>query len=316
MRLVRLLRHGKGLRHLPIVLPDRDDPGVRVTLHGLANRDIDVSRDHVPVSLRPLVIGVRIDDDVDDRPANDGSLRLEFHDAIASAHPLASIKLRRAGSVRLSSGSLRLFEATGCRNSCVTMPTRWWRYALAWQHARNAHERGDGLCMSASDLRCLNVYYMAARPVYLIGVSHEGRSNVFPMDLVGALSSGDFLLALRATSPAIKLMEGSGRIAMSGAPSDNLKAVYDLGAHHRAEAINLSDLPFTMRTSELFGLPVLAENGLVRELAVREIHRIGSHVLFVTHAERENGHTDRQLAHVSGMYGEWLASHGRALTPA
>jgi len=103
---------------------------------------------------------------------------------------------------------------------------------------------------------------------------------------------------------------------MSGAPSDNLKAVYDLGAHHRAESINMSDLPFAMRMSDLFGLPVLAENGLVRELAVREVHRVGSHVLFITRVMSEQGHTDRQLAHVSGMYAEWLASHGGALTPA
>lgn len=167
--------------------------------------------------------------------------------------------------------------------------------------------------MSASDLRCLNAYYIAARPVYLMSVAHDDRANVFPMDLVGRVSSGDFLLALRATSPAIELMEASGRIAMSGAPASQLQAVYALGAHHHKATIDLTALPFRVRQSELFGLTVLDEPGLVRELSVRAVHGVGSHVVFVTRVERESGRTDAQLAHVSSMYAEWLARHGRSL---
>ena len=167
--------------------------------------------------------------------------------------------------------------------------------------------------MSASDLRCLNAYYIVARPVYLVSVAFDGRSNVFPMDLVGSLSSGDFLLALRATSPAIALIESSGRLAMSGAPADSLAAIYALGAHHRKATIDLNDLPFEVHPSDLFGLPVLQRPGLVRELQVRDVHRIGSHVLFVTRVERETGETREQLAHVSAMYADLLTHRGRPL---
>ena len=64
--------------------------------------------------------------------------------------------------------------------------------------------------------------------------------------------------------------------------------------------------PFSVTRSRLFGLPVLAGAGLVRELSVRTLHRIGSHVLFVCRVEDEQGHTDAQLAHVSAMYAERL----------
>jgi flavin reductase (DIM6/NTAB) family NADH-FMN oxidoreductase RutF len=164
--------------------------------------------------------------------------------------------------------------------------------------------------MTARDLRALNVYYMAPRRVYLIGVASGERTNLFPMDLVGRVGSGDFLLALRATSPAIELMETSRVIAMSAAPASYLRDVYALGAHHRVETIDVAALPFEAAVSRLHGLPIIP-NGFVRELAVVQTYRAGSHVLFVCRIEDENGSTPRQIAHVSAMYAEWLAKQRR-----
>jgi flavin reductase (DIM6/NTAB) family NADH-FMN oxidoreductase RutF len=307
MGLLHLLRHGRGLRHLPIVYPDQERVSVRVLLCGEGGEAIDVTRDHVPVSLRPLVLGLRLEDSAGEL----ASPRLEFRDALANDRSLASIDLTSVGRLPLSRGHLRLFETSGCRNWCVTAPTRWTRYALAWQHARRAPARGDALCMPASDLRCLNAYYISPRPVYLVSVAHGGRSNIFPMDLVGPVSSGDFLLALRATSPSIEVIESSRQIAMSGAPANQREAIYALGAHHHKKSVDVTTLPFEFEQSELFNLPVLPGMGLVRELAVREVHRVGSHVLFVTQVQREAGRTEHQLAHMSGMYAEHLAKQGR-----
>ena len=164
--------------------------------------------------------------------------------------------------------------------------------------------------MSAADLRCLNVYYMWPRRVFLVGVKLGDRSNLFPMDLVGSVGSGDFLLALRATSPAIELMERSRVIAMSAAPAGHLASIYALGAHHRKPSVDTSALPFDVRPSARHGLPVLA-TGFTRELSVLHTHRIGSHVLFVCRVDAELGSTPVQMAHISQMYAEWLERRGQ-----
>jgi flavin reductase (DIM6/NTAB) family NADH-FMN oxidoreductase RutF len=168
--------------------------------------------------------------------------------------------------------------------------------------------------MSASDLICLNAYYMIARPVFLVSVAHGQRDNIFPMDLVGSVSSGEFMLALRATSPAIELMEGSRQLALCAAPAAQAQAVYSLGGHHRRQSINLNELPFSMCGSPILGLPVLADATMVREVSIRAVHRIGSHVLFVSSIIHESGQAKEQLAHVSGMYAEWLSRHGRPVS--
>ena len=301
-RLLSLLRGGKGLRQVPVVYADSPAFALRVVLQGLAAGPVDVSNDHCPVSLRPLVLGVRLD------TKNPGplSLWLEISPASPEAAPLARLALKPAGSLPLKQGALHLFEVGQTVNRCVPRPALWLRYLLAWQNARTAARRGDALGMSARDLRALNAYYIVARPVFLVGVGHEGRMNLFPMDLVGALSSGEYLLALRATSPSVALMEAAGRIAMSSAPAELLDDVYALGRQHRQPSLDLSAQAVPISGSPLFGLPVLGQAGLVRELSIEKVERIGSHVLFIARIEQETGLAHRQLAHVSGMYVEWL----------
>jgi flavin reductase (DIM6/NTAB) family NADH-FMN oxidoreductase RutF len=165
--------------------------------------------------------------------------------------------------------------------------------------------------MSASDLVCLNAYYIDQRPVFLVSVAHEGSNNFFPMDLIGRVSSGEFMLALRATSPAIDLMEKSRRLALSSAPAEHTHAIYALGAHHRRKSVDLSILPFRTWPSPEFGLPVIADAERVIELAIQKTHRMGSHVLFVSTVMHDSGRARTQLAHVSGMYAEWRDRHHR-----
>jgi len=311
-RLLSLLWNGQALRHLPIALAASAEPPVRIELHGPSSPARDVSDAHVPVSMRPLLLGVRVDPSVADAELRASSLVVTDR---VTGERLGEIRLESAGSIPLGDARLALFRTTGCRNATAPALTRWWRYALSWEHARRAPARGDGLCMSASDLRCLNVYYMWPRPVYLIGVASGDRSNFFPMDLVGRVDASHFLLALRATSPAIELMETSRVIAMSAAPADRLQTVYALGAHHRKSSVDTSTLPFAVVRSARHGLPVLA-TGFTRELSVQQVHRHGSHVLFVCRVDAEQGTTPHQLAHVSLMYAEWQARHGRPFQPA
>ncbi len=311
-RLLSLLWNGSALRHLPIALDASAEPPVRLELCGPSSPPRDVSTEHVPVSMRPLILGVRVE-----RPV-DGVDRKKFALVVTdrvTEERLGEIRLTSAGSVPLGDARLQLYRTTACRTTTAPARTRWWRYALSWEHARRAPARGDGLCMSAEDLRCLNVYYMWPRPVYLVGVASGDRSNLFPMDLVGRVDANHFLLALRATSPAIELMETSRVIAMSAAPADQLQAVYALGAHHRKSSVDTSALSFDVARSERHGLPALS-TGFTRELSVQQVHRYGSHVLFVCRVDAEHGSTSRQLAHISLMYAEWLARHGRPVVEA
>lgn len=311
-RLLSLFRTGNGLRYAPVVHTNSAEFALRVLLQGLPGGPLDVSGDHCPVSLCPFVLAIRLEADAASQEAALRRTWLEIYPQESGTAPLARLALKPVGVMPLKHGALHLFEVERTVNRCLPRSARWFQHLLAWKNTRASARRGDALCMSAGDLCALNAYYIVARPVFLVGVRHEGQMDLFPMDLVGSLSSGEYLVALRATSPCIALMEGSRRIAMSSAPAELLDAIYALGSRHRRPVIALEQLGAPALASPLFGLPMLSAEGLVRELVVERVERIGSHVLFTTRIERETGLARRQLAHMSGTYIEWLHRHRRA----
>jgi flavin reductase (DIM6/NTAB) family NADH-FMN oxidoreductase RutF len=255
----------------------------RVVLDGLGERR-DVSDDHVPVSLRPLTIGLCLD--ASETPATD--LRLTLEDWDDGSRVRGRIWLRPQQSIALPSGRHRLWicEVMRSSNGCLAPLHMYAREARdAW------HRRGKpnpyNFTMSVDGLRALNVYYMRPRPVSFVTVIDGGASDLFPMDLIGPVSSGQFLMALRSTSPAIPLMRSSRRLAVSALPAAFKQAAYALGKHHERMCVDWAALPFATLASPEFGLPVPRDALFVRELEIQAVHSIHSHTFFVTDVVRQ-----------------------------
>jgi flavin reductase (DIM6/NTAB) family NADH-FMN oxidoreductase RutF len=159
--------------------------------------------------------------------------------------------------------------------------------------------------MTPADVRGIHVFYICPRPVVLVSVEHEASGNLFPMDLIGPTDSPWFSMALRSTSPAVRLMQQSRRMALSGVPFAYQAIAYELGKHHRLSNIDWDALPFPTTRSPLFHLRVPDAALRVCEVYVHEFHEVGSHVLFLTTVERESipeGAQGPQLFHSFAPY--------------
>jgi flavin reductase (DIM6/NTAB) family NADH-FMN oxidoreductase RutF len=134
------------------------------------------------------------------------------------------------------------------------------------------------------------------------------------MDLIGPTDSPYFLMSLRTTAPAVRLITESRRMALADVPLDHAGVAYQLGQHHRKERIDWSSLPFDTEPSPAHGLPVLRAALRLREVVVRDVHLMNSHMLFITEVvhekRRDNG---LQLFHMSGPYYRYLERRGIAL---
>jgi flavin reductase (DIM6/NTAB) family NADH-FMN oxidoreductase RutF len=211
--------------------------------------------------------------------------------------------LRAQQALDLPSGTHRLWicEVTDSTNRCIAPVQMYAREARDAWHRRKGKPNPYNFKMSAPDLRALNVYYMRPRPVSLITTIHAGASDLFPMDLIGPLSSGTFTMALRSTSPAIPLMAGSRRIAVSAIPATFKQIAYGLGAHHATLCVDWAALPFATVNSPRFGLPVPRDALLVRELEILAVHTIHSHTFFVTEVVRQTLMSDGPaFCHMAG----------------
>ena len=305
---VRRWLAGRAIPEYVAVGLDEPQSAVEARLRG-PGVDLDVTFSSVLVSLRPLTLAVRLGPEGDGAAA--APLSLHFRERRQDAPWLGLIRLRPTGRLALPQGDANLFEAAGYDNHCVPRPRLWRFYLQRWWHRRRQH---DNFRMSISDLHSEYVFYVCPRPVVLVTTVHEAGSNLFPMDLIGPTGGGDFLLALRSTSPAIRLMEGSRRLALSSMPLSELSNVYALGKHHRHERIDWESLPFSTRPSARFGLPVPCPAQAVCEVTIERIQVVGSHTVFVTTpAHTEQCGAGRRIFHISGLYQAYLERRMRSL---
>jgi len=303
-----LLAAGRVPRFVPI--GDRDpQQRIRVTLGGLGP-PIDVTRNHVVASLRPLTVALALPATLGPDSFGRREVRLEFSPQGEPDTMLGDVGLCHEGTVTVDHTAFQLFR----RKDQTDVRMRWgaatvFAFSHAWSEWKRRHR--STFRMEPLDLKAFQVLYVCPRPVVLVTVRHGPASNLFPMDLIGPTDSPYFLMALRNTSPAVRLMTASRRIALADVPLEDTAIAYQLGEHHQKERIDWSALPFETEPSPAHGLPVPSAALRVRDVEVREARVVGSHTLFITEVIREERRKDGlQMFHVSGPYYRYLVRHG------
>jgi len=295
-------------RYGPLGLHDPQSH-VAVWLDGLGEPR-DVTRNNVVAALRPFTIGIMFGRD--ESPVLEGrALRLSMRER-RSGRVLGSIGLRLVRSIPLEEHRFCLFETSGSENRCVTAPNLGLYYLRQrWREERRRRKNPYNFQMTRAGLRASYCFYLCPRPVVLVTVVHGELGNMFPMDLIGPTDSPWFSMALRKTSPAVRLMQESRRMALASAPFAYRDIAYELGKHHALETIDWAKLPFATTCSPLFGYPVAEAALRVREVEVKEFHDVGSHMLFITSIVRETvprgGTGGPQMFHAFSSYRQYLA---------
>lgn len=286
---------------------------INVTLRGLGPAR-DVTFNSVIASLRPLLIAIGLTPP-ELHQVQAAPLTLEVAESDRPERALGRLELRFQHALPLGDHHLGLFAIQRHDNHCLP---RWLMQRAylqrAWQRRAEQKRNPYNFRMSPADLRAHYVFYICPRPVVLVSCSFEGANNLFPMDLLGPVLGDYFLLALRSTSPAIRLMMGSRQLTLSAMPVTLTPVVYDLGRHHQKDSITWADLPFASRPSPNWGLPVPEPALAVREVRVEHVQVVGSHTLFVTRTEHQAQLGEGQpLHHISGLYQAYRRRAGRPL---
>ena len=305
----------KALRPLPQWVPvslDKPQRAIQVRFSA-GGQTSDGTTRCVVASLAPLRVAVGLPTPLPER-AN-GEARLSFHDT-ASEKTLGQLRLQFHAARLLDTGvNLTIFDVTEASHRCTRGITRAWN---TWLHDRAFRRRSrDTAGMTPKGFRQLMIFYICPRPVVLVSVAGEHHSNLFPMDLIGAVSEDRFTLALRSTSASIPTMRATRRVAISDMPASLTPVIYRLGGHHKKPIVDSSELPFDMRKSSLFSLPHPANALRVRELEILSCDEVGSHTLFVTRTASDIRFAEgSQLFHVSGDYQHYRAKLAAPFTLA
>ncbi|MGH8214748.1 MAG: flavin reductase [Rhodanobacteraceae bacterium] len=268
----------------------------------------DVTADHTVASLKPLMIATSID--AGEHPV------LEYRDD-ARGKLLGTLRLKRAAQTVAPGTSPALYQVVAGEQRCLDWPRRSWNAWLqnrAMLKSRTPHGSG----MEPAAAQRLMIAYLCPRPVVLVSVAAPDHQNIFPMDLIGPLQrSGFFSLALRSTNVSAAIMREVRRVALSGVPASLKATVYQLAGHHKRPLDDWNELPFRLRSSREFGIPVVAQAPRIQELAIVRHQEIGSHTFFLGHVVSDENPVDgMQLHHTAGFHQAWRRRLGAPLLEA
>jgi flavin reductase (DIM6/NTAB) family NADH-FMN oxidoreductase RutF len=269
-------------------------------------QSVDVTTDHTVASLKPLMIATSLD--AGSRPV------LKYCDS-ATGRLLGVLRLTLSAPVAADETSLTLYHVTAGGHRCLGWPRRQWntwlQNRLMLKNRSSPHS-----ALEPAAVQQLMIAYLCPRPVVLVSVSVPGHQNIFPMDLIGPLErSGLFSLALRSTNISVPTMREVRRVALSGIPATMKAVVYKLSEHHQQPLLDWNELPFPVRPSREFGIPVVAAALRIRELTIVHSQEIGSHTFFLCRiASDEHLAEGTQLHHTAGFHQAYRRRQGLPFT--
>jgi len=288
-----------------IEMPDPQTE-IAVWLHGMGE-PIDVT-DHLSMACAdPFTVCIGFEGRKVPVATGCGYLSLHICDRSGQKHPLAEIGLDPgSGTVVPADGiGLVLFRAKYCRNHCLPrrhLLAHYCRYKFSlWRNVDIPGRR-----MSFLERRAVMAMFIRPHPVVLLSLCGREGGNMFPMNILGNLGAGYFSLALKESRAAAHLVEGAGRVAISNVPLSQTATAYKLGVNHRKQSIKWNELPFLTKLSPVFGVPVPVFAHRVRELEVESVHRLGSHMFFLTRIVSDEAVPNSAgLCIIHGFYQRW-----------
>jgi flavin reductase (DIM6/NTAB) family NADH-FMN oxidoreductase RutF len=285
---------------------------LRVCLE-MPGSEVDITRNHAIVALRPLTIAVGAEPPRDAAMQNCSRLQVVIRETAADARTLGRIKLRLSHTIPAGSENVCLFRTERGEDFCAPLIHRQITYLHErWSMSRDKNPKN--IHMVPSELFSTWILYDVPRPVLLVSYGEMERANMFPMDLLGPLSNGWFVLGLHATSPAIDVWRESRHIAVSAVPMRYKSAVYGMGKNHREPFLDPAVLPVSCELSTTWQIPVPDAALSVRELRIEQSLDLGSHVLFVAGTQTLDIRSpEPQMCHVHRFYQQFLMRQNRAL---
>jgi flavin reductase (DIM6/NTAB) family NADH-FMN oxidoreductase RutF len=297
---------------LAITLPSPQTP-VRVTLVS-RGVEVDVTDNNAVAALQPLTIRLGLDEKLSETVQQEREVWLRLVDRNLN-RTLGKLRLSYVREWRAAGARLGLFEVTSGRHYCAPLPRKVWD---TWMYERAARRvPPERQLMPPVAVEQLMVFNLCPRPVFFVTVDDGRNSNLFPMDLVGPMLPDHFTLALRNTSPSVATITNARRLVIADVPGHACQIAHQLGSHHRRPNIDFAALPFEVRRSQRFALPVPAVAHRIREIEVLDFQTVGSHTLFVGRICSEQIlSAGAHLFHTSAIHQRFRARCGRAFDEA
>jgi hypothetical protein len=277
---------------------------IAVFLHGFG-APLDVTERHTMACCAPFMMGVSLDGTGNTAPRRGGGISLQFRERGGDKRVLGVIQLAKKAVVPLCRSELILFDVLGSTNYCLAR-LRLWAHYLPAAYSNWRRFKSFDVKMRSREIRASQVAFIRPHPLMLGSVNGESGGNIFPMNLLGDLGNDYFAFALKDSRRPAHLVERLGSLAVSNVPLPLCSIAFKLAANHTKESIEWNSIPFSLTLSKNLLIPVPAAAPRVREMQVDQVHKIGSHTLFIARIISDEWHWDEPQVHIiHGFYQHW-----------
>lgn len=266
---------------------------------------VDVTERHTMACCAPFIIGVSLDGAGNTASRKSGNISLRFCERGGDKRVLGAIRLSPKTAVSLRGSELILFNVLGSTNYCLAR-LRLWAHYLPAAYSNWRGFKSFDVKMRSREIRASQVAFIRPHPLMLGSVNGESGGNIFPMNLLGNLGNDYFAFALKDSRWPAHLVERLGSIAVSNVPLSLCSTAFKLATNHTKESIDWNQLPFSLTLSRHLLIPVPTAAPRVREMKIDQVHKIGSHTLFIARIISDEWHWDEPQVHiVHGFYQHW-----------
>ena len=266
---------------------------------------LDVTERHTMACCAPFIIGVSLDGAGNAKRRKSSDVSLRFCERGGDKRVLGVIRLAPKSVVSLGPSELVLFDVLGSTNYCLARLRLWAHYLPAAYSNWRKFQTFD-VKMRSREIRASQVAFIRPHPLMLGSVNGEAGGNIFPMNLLGDLGHDYLAFALKDSRRAAHIVERVGSIALSNVPLSLCSVAFKLAINHTKDSIDWNQLPFPLTLSRSLLIPVPAPAPRVREMKVDQVHKIGSHTLFIARIISDEWHSNEPQVHIiHGFYQHW-----------
>ncbi len=305
-----------------LALEDLIDPlGVALTVKGSCT-SLDVSTTHLFLGYKPLIIGIPVDtlSEFYSHLNSDDEICLSFHEKGSESstnwrgfptfkESIARIILRKTHSLKCGDNTLFVFEGKYAKHEFIGNINQF----INRQREKRRIDRKVNINLSDNLGDQVQAAYSIPRIISIVTLVDNGKMNMFPTDLHGAVGNKFYVGSLRHGGKANEQVEKLKRIAVSRIDVTWCKQAYSLGKNHMQELKDINCFSTNTTRSSNFNIPLPEAVNFYHELEQVNsidlgIHRIHSYGVVNT-LKMTNAKT---LSHIHRFYAQWRLNNGKS----
>jgi len=171
-----------------------------------------------------------------------------------------------------TNGALILFKIEKVKNYQLNPLHRLVFFAYLLRSPKNTY----------NSRKVINALYSYPRSIIIVSYLDENYCNIFPMDIHSHIEEeGLYILGLRTTNVTLDKILAAKKVVVCDTDSADINIIYDLGKHSSTSPTPIEKMPFSTKSSELFGFPVPNFSGSYKEIEIIQHRKMGFHMLLV-----------------------------------